>query len=130
MTQTHDPSLVIAYYANPKNGKVAAVEGWPGGQVAFEGGSKASGFAELDGKLYVADPASNRIRFGPLDRPSFEESFAVRSPTALASDRARHVLWVISGDRLIAYSGIGRKLAEAGPIRFPAMQYICSLTMA
>ena len=36
---------------DPKTGKVAPTEGWPGGQVVFEGGSKASGFAELDGKL-------------------------------------------------------------------------------
>jgi Right handed beta helix region len=104
---------------DPKSGKVSPIEGWPGGQVAFEAGSKASGFAELDGKLYVADSATNWIRLGPVDRPSFEEGFAAKSPTVLASDKARHVLWAIVGDRLFAYSGDGRKLAEAGPFPSP-----------
>ena len=105
---------------DPRTGKVVPKEGWPGGQVLFEGRAKASGFAELAGRLYVADPASNLIRSSTVDRQIFDRRIEVPDPIALASDQKRGILWTLTGDRLLAFSPDGKELAEAGPIPSPA----------
>lgn len=54
------------------------------------------GLAELNGTLYAADPAGNRIFFAKLDQPTFSQSHSVPAPSGAVADRAHKLIWVIS----------------------------------
>ena len=105
---------------DPKTGKVAPTEGWPGGQVMVDGVAKVVGFVALGDRLYFADAGSNRVRSMPIAKPSIDREFSLAGPVAMAADESRGVLWTLDArGMLVGSSTEGRKLAEAGPIPSP-----------
>lgn len=105
---------------DPRNGEPLA---WPDGQFVLTlnlDDARLEGMAELDGKLYVADPAGNRVFVVPLASPSFDKSLAVPSPARPAADRSRRLLWLASNAaKLIAIDPSGKTIAESGIVNKP-----------
>ena len=70
---------------------------------------KTDGLAALGGRLYVSDPATNRLFYALAANPTFTESFPVEAPRQIAADRKNNLLWLISKDRtLLALSPDGK----------------------
>jgi hypothetical protein len=77
-------------------------DGKPTATVRLEG-AVISGMAELDGKLYLADPKNSRIYRAPLDNPVFEAAGTAHDPALIVADRKHRLLWMLSGnDKVIA----------------------------
>ena len=60
----------------------AWADGKPSGRRVDLERLQPDGLAELDGTLYIADPAGNKLWFAPLDKPTFDKSIAVPAPTS------------------------------------------------
>ncbi len=82
--------------------------------------TQLNGMDEMDGSLYLADTKNNKIYRAATDKLRFAESIPCPSPSQPAADRARKVLWVLSGmEKLIALSPKGERLAEFTGVRVP-----------
>ena len=67
------------------------------------------GIAELDGKLFAADPVVDKIYFGSTDEMKFENSADILKPHSPAADRKHKLIWVISNrEKIVALSSDGK----------------------
>jgi Right handed beta helix region len=106
---------------DPKSGKIAPWPGRSSGTALFDGGSRASGLAELDGQLYVTDAQADAIRFGPTERPDFSRSVSLPAPTSPSADPSTHRLWLLgAGRRVVALDASGEIVADSMPVEAPA----------
>jgi hypothetical protein len=106
---------------DPATGRVVRRSGDDPGSYPFEGGGAASGMAVLGGRLYVADPKANVIRYGAVDPPALDRTIALAGPESLTADRASGRLWAISRQsRVVALDPEGKLLADITPVEAPA----------
>lgn len=97
----------------------------PNGKVAYyllpAHAGDPSGFAQLDGRLYISDEQANCIRSDTTYPTDFSRAIPVPAPASLAADSKNHLLWVISAAKtVIALKPDGTKVAEASPAPEPA----------
>jgi hypothetical protein len=106
---------------DPKSGQVASWPGHPTGTLLFNDGAWASGLAELDGRLFVADARANSVRVGSLEQLDNAPVVSIPSPTSPSADASTHQLWIISeGRNVVALDPSGRITASATPVEAPA----------
>ena len=102
----------------PATGKVV-MEGTSGGQILLKDGATFTGMAALGTRLCYTDTTNNVVRFGTLQAPEPTTSVAVPAPKYPAADAKTGVVWVISGEKLVAVSPDGKVVAEAQPVPAP-----------
>jgi hypothetical protein len=97
---------------DPKTGVLVPLEGQPTGRALIDKGDSA-GIAELDGRIYLADRAANKLRFGPADGSRWDGAIDVPMPSSPAADAKTKVIWVISaGQKVLAISPEGKILQD------------------
>lgn len=65
----------------------------------------------LDGKLYLADTAGNRILVGDAANPEFTEALPIDAPTSITADVQHHLLWcVCAKQRVQALDAQGKQV--------------------
>ena len=78
------------------------------------------GIAELDGKLFAADPVVDKIYFGSTDEMKFENSADILKPHSPAADRKHKLIWVISNrEKIVALSSDGKPALEFSGVGMP-----------
>jgi hypothetical protein len=82
-------------------------------------GAAIDGLAELDGVLYIADSKNGKVYHTEAVHPTFKEAFACAAPSLPSADRKRKLLWLRSGDRVVALSPQGKEVAECQPVPSP-----------
>jgi hypothetical protein len=81
---------------------------------------QVTGMAILDRVLYVADTARNKVRYTGVKKLAFAKSFDVPAPRWPAADPKRKLLWLISGEKLLALDGAsGAVKHTATPVTSP-----------
>jgi hypothetical protein len=63
---------------------------------------QVSGMTVLDGALYVADTGKNKVYYTDAKELTFAKGFDVPAPRWPAADPERKLLWLVSGDKLLA----------------------------
>jgi hypothetical protein len=97
---------------DPKTGALVPLAGQPTGRAMIDKGDSA-GITELDGRIYLADRAANKLRFGPADGSRWDGAIDVPAPTSPAADAKTKVIWVISaGQKVLALSPDGKILQD------------------
>ncbi len=70
---------------------------------------KTDGIAALGGRLYISDPATNKVSHALAANPTFTESYPIEAPRQIAADMKNNLLWLISKEKtLLALSPDGK----------------------
>jgi len=102
----------------PATGTVV-MDGTEGGQIILKDGAKFTGLAALGDTLCYTDTANNAVRFGTVRSPVPTTTVAVTAPKYPAADAKTGVVWVISGEKLVAVSPDGKVVVEVQPVPAP-----------
>lgn len=88
-------------------------------QISNVFSSSITGMAELNGNLYVADPEKNKIFVTGSEELTFTRGIDLPSPRWPSADRKNNLLWVISGEKLLALDAAGAIKYQATPVEKP-----------
>jgi len=87
--------------------------------------------AYLDGRLYIADTAKNRILVGDAAKPAFTESIPADAPASIQADPARKLLWFVSNQKaVIAIAPDGKQAAAFTKLEQPLAVAVAGDRMA
>ncbi len=73
---------------------------------------KLGGMAILGDNLYFADTGANKLFITPLAKLDFAASVDLPSPSSPSADAKRGLIWLLSGDKVVAVDAAGAKKVE------------------
>ena len=111
-------------------GKVMPWAGSETGHMYPVPGTGAYSMAALGDRLYVANAAGNMLYVIKIADGTIEKTLPIASPKGVAGDDKNNVLWVISGDTLVAIDAAGKKVAESKVVPEPACVNTCNGMLA
>jgi parallel beta-helix repeat protein len=101
------------------NGKIVPFPGSPYGHVFPILTASVRSLAALGDRLYTADAESNQLFVITMADGQIEKTLDVPAPKYVAADESTQLLWVVSGESLVALSPDGNKLAESKAVAEP-----------
>lgn len=115
---------------DPQTGSPAPSKLFPRGSTTIGIRPVFQGLAELDGKLFITDASRDEVKATAVDSIDFVETFVVAAPSHPVVDPKNHLLWMISGKKVIAINTQGRVLVESTPVESPAALSFYETTLA
>lgn len=92
---------------------------------------KVAGMTFLDGDLYVADTAKNKVLVASANDLNFNRSFDVTAPRWVGADAKNHLLWLISGEKIVALDAkTGAQKYSISPVGKPVGLAVRGSTLA
>ena len=115
---------------NAATGAVMPWEGSKTGHLMLDLGKDAQSMAALGKNLYVADAKANKLDVIAIADGKLQAPVNVPSPKCIAADDKNNLLWVISGDSLIAIDATGKQVAACKAVEDPASVSVCAGKLA
>ena len=115
---------------NAATGEIVPWAGYETGHATPTLPPDVHSMAALGDYLYIADEKENKLHLLKIADASAVKTLDVPAPTGLASDEKANLLWVISGDSILALDPNGKQVASSKPVADPASLSACNGKLA
>lgn len=100
-------------------------------QLSYTKFKNGNGMTVLDGTLFFADTAANKLYYTTLTDLTFATAFDIPTPSSVTADKKNHLLWLISGEKLLALEPeTGAVKYNASPVKGPRVVSVNNGRMA